>query len=76
MSHPMTRRRFLENSSLLALTSTCVTAFAQSVPRSPFGAQSTAEEVTAGLDLGGMTAVVTDCNSSSITSAISSLETG
>ena len=63
MSHLMTRRRFLENSSLLALASTCVTAFAQSVPRSPFGAQSTAEEVTAGLDLGGMTAVVTGCNS-------------
>src|SRR5690242_19854838 len=30
---------------------------------SAFGAQSTAEEVTAGLDLKGMTAVVTGCNS-------------
>jgi NAD(P)-dependent dehydrogenase (short-subunit alcohol dehydrogenase family) len=32
-------------------------------PRSVFGAQSTAEEVTAGLDLRGKTAVVTGCNS-------------
>jgi NAD(P)-dependent dehydrogenase (short-subunit alcohol dehydrogenase family) len=32
-------------------------------PRSPFGFQSTAEEVTAGLDLTGMTALVTGCNS-------------
>ena len=63
MSDPMTRRRFLENSSLLALASTCGTAFAQSVPRSSFGAESTAEEVTAGLDLSGKTAVVTGCNS-------------
>lgn len=32
-------------------------------PRSLFGARSTAEEVTAGIDLTGMTAVVTGCNS-------------
>lgn len=32
-------------------------------PRSPFGPQSTAEEVTAAIDLSGMTAVVTGCNS-------------
>ena len=32
-------------------------------PRSAFGAESTAEEVTAGLDLSGKTAVVTGCNS-------------
>lgn len=63
MSDPMTRRRFLENSSFIALASACGTAFAQSVPRSSFGAQSTAEEVTAGLDLSGKTAVVTGCNS-------------
>jgi NAD(P)-dependent dehydrogenase (short-subunit alcohol dehydrogenase family) len=31
-------------------------------PRSPYGAQSTAEEVTAGIDLSGMTAVITGCN--------------
>lgn len=63
MSDPMTRRRFLENSSLIAVASACGTAFAQSVPRSSFGAQSTAEEVTAGLDLSGKTAIVTGCNS-------------
>lgn len=32
-------------------------------PDSPFGFGSTAEEVTAGLDLSGMTALVTGCNS-------------
>jgi NAD(P)-dependent dehydrogenase (short-subunit alcohol dehydrogenase family) len=32
-------------------------------PSGPFGADSTAEEVTAGLDLGGRTALVTGCNS-------------
>jgi NAD(P)-dependent dehydrogenase (short-subunit alcohol dehydrogenase family) len=32
-------------------------------PQSAFGAKSTAEEVTAGLDLNGMTALVTGCNS-------------
>jgi hypothetical protein len=32
-------------------------------PRSTFGETSTAEEVTEGLDLSGMTAVVTGCNS-------------
>ncbi len=63
MSDPMTRRRFLENSSVIAVASACGTAFAQSVPRSSFGAQSTAEEVTEGLDLSGKTAVVTGCNS-------------
>ena len=63
MSDLMTRRRFLEHSSLMALASTCGSAFAQTVPRSSFGAASTAEEVTAGLDLSGKTAVVTGCNS-------------
>ncbi|MDX1735453.1 MAG: SDR family NAD(P)-dependent oxidoreductase [Halioglobus sp.] len=32
-------------------------------PRSPFGASSTAEEVTAGLDLSGLTYAITGCNS-------------
>ena len=63
MSDLTTRRRFLENSSLIALASTCGTAFAQSAPRSSFGAESNAEEVTAGLDLSEMTAIVTGCNS-------------
>lgn len=34
-----------------------------SLPVSPFGAQSTGEEVTAGLDLTGQVALVTGCNS-------------
>lgn len=63
MSDLMTRRRVLQNGSLMALASTCRSAFAQAVPRSSFGAESTAEEVTAGLDLSGRTAVVTGCNS-------------
>lgn len=39
-----------------------VSAFAQ-MPRSAFKPESTAEEVTRGLDLGGKVAVVTGCNS-------------
>ncbi len=35
----------------------------QSLPVGPFGAQSTAEEVTLGMDLSGKTALVTGCNS-------------
>ncbi|MGI9307878.1 MAG: SDR family NAD(P)-dependent oxidoreductase [Gammaproteobacteria bacterium] len=35
----------------------------EGVPIGPFGASSTAEEVTEGLDLSGMTALVTGCNS-------------
>lgn len=35
----------------------------EGVPRSPFGANSTAEEVTEGIDLSGMLAVVTGCTS-------------
>jgi NAD(P)-dependent dehydrogenase (short-subunit alcohol dehydrogenase family) len=34
-----------------------------SLPNGPFGEDSTAEEVTSGLDLSGMTALVTGCNS-------------
>lgn len=33
------------------------------LPTGPFGAESTAEEVTAGMDLSGLTAMVTGCNS-------------
>jgi NAD(P)-dependent dehydrogenase (short-subunit alcohol dehydrogenase family) len=35
----------------------------RNVPKSPFGRRSTAEEVTAGLDLSGKTALITGCNS-------------
>lgn len=61
----MKRREFLHGSM--------ATAFALGMPRlllgagqgpvGPFGAKSTAEEVTAGLDLSGKTVVVTGCNS-------------
>lgn len=60
-----TRRRFLAGSAGLALVP-CLPAFAgyaEGVPRSHFGTESTAEEVTAGIDLSGKTALVTGCNS-------------
>ena len=63
MSHNLTRRRLLRNGSYIAAAAACPPAFAQSVTRSRFGAESTAEEVTEGLDLSGKTAVVTGCNS-------------
>jgi NAD(P)-dependent dehydrogenase (short-subunit alcohol dehydrogenase family) len=65
----LTRRRFISSSVALALATRVSALHAQSVsatqsvPRSPFGAESTAEDVTAGLDLSGKTAVVTGCNS-------------
>ena len=36
--------------------------YAEDVPRGPFGSNATAEEVTAGIDLTGKTALVTGCN--------------
>ena len=63
------RRRFLQAALLSAalpraLAAASDPATAEStLPRGPFGRESTAEEVTAGLDLSGMTAVVTGCNS-------------
>lgn len=59
----MDRRRFIGNSTLLALAAYAGRAGAQDVPRSSFGANATAEEVTAGIDLSGKTIVVTGCNS-------------
>jgi len=52
------RRKFLAGLVL----SSALRASAE-MPRSAFSPQSTAEDVTAGLDLNGMTAVVTGCNS-------------
>lgn len=52
------RRRFVAG----IVASAAASAGAET-PRSPFGPLSTAEEVTAGLNLTGMTAVVTGCNS-------------
>lgn len=58
----MNRREFIYGSVLTGI----VTPFESSAavaPQSPFGPLSTAEEVTAGLNLAGMTAVVTGCTS-------------
>ena len=54
----MNRRAFIA-----ALFASCAATARAETPHSAFGAESTAEEVTAGLDLTGMTAVVTGCNS-------------
>lgn len=61
------RRFFLQAAIVSTLTAGFPRAWAGSpnseLPIGPFGASSTAEDVTEGLDLGGMTAVVTGCNS-------------
>lgn len=60
----MNRRQFIRTSSS-ALLAPYLLGYGQTAeaPVSPFGPTSTAEEVTAGLDLSGMTALVTGCNS-------------
>ncbi len=63
MMTTMTRRRFAQAGLLAVCAPVLGKAYPQSAPRSSFGADSTAEEVTAGMDLTGMTAVVTGCNS-------------
>ncbi len=76
MSLSMNRRRFTQGSSALALSGLTLLgngALAQQasqgvagrggVPVNGFGDATTAEEVTAGLDLSGKTALVTGCNS-------------
>ncbi len=64
-TYMLNRRRFLAGSAGLALApySTAFGQYAVDVPRSSFDASSTAEEVTAGIDLMGKTALVTGCNS-------------
>jgi NAD(P)-dependent dehydrogenase (short-subunit alcohol dehydrogenase family) len=58
----MQRRSFLASAALLPLGARLSTSFA-ATPLSKFGPKSTAEEVTANIDLTGMTAIVTGCNS-------------
>lgn len=66
---PLDRRRFLVGASAVAATAVvagCGRAEEQrpaGVPVGPFGAKSTAEEVTAGLDLTGRTILITGANS-------------
>jgi NAD(P)-dependent dehydrogenase (short-subunit alcohol dehydrogenase family) len=57
------RRRFIERSALLTLAAYTGRAAAQDAPRSSFGSDATAEQVTDGLSLAGKTVVVTGCNS-------------
>jgi NAD(P)-dependent dehydrogenase (short-subunit alcohol dehydrogenase family) len=57
------RRKFLQRSALFGLLPGLARSQTQEAPRSPFGARSTAEEVTAGLNLRGKTALITGCNS-------------
>jgi NAD(P)-dependent dehydrogenase (short-subunit alcohol dehydrogenase family) len=65
----MDRRRFIGLSAAIAaapLTTACSGAekiAAPGVPRGPFGEDTTAEEVTDGIDLSGKIAVVTGCTS-------------
>ena len=76
MQNPISRRTLLQASMAAALVLPVprllladVTAYIPAVvgrpipPDSRFGATSTAEDVTAGLDLSGITALVTGCNS-------------
>jgi NAD(P)-dependent dehydrogenase (short-subunit alcohol dehydrogenase family) len=62
---PLNRRHFVGAGLGAALLPAfrAVARYADEVPRSPFGPASTAEEVTAGIDLAGKTALVTGCNS-------------
>ncbi len=71
MSFTLNRRRFTQGSSALAvsglMTRGTETLAQQAdrfgIPPNDFGEDTTAEEVTAGLDLSGKTALVTGCNS-------------
>jgi NAD(P)-dependent dehydrogenase (short-subunit alcohol dehydrogenase family) len=59
----MRRRTFLHGVTLAGLSTQLPMSALANTPLSAFGASSTAEDVTAGLDLRGKTAVVTGCNS-------------
>jgi NAD(P)-dependent dehydrogenase (short-subunit alcohol dehydrogenase family) len=70
MSSQVNRRQFIQAASTVAAVSALPgcgpseeVVRPEGVPVGLFGADSTAEEVTAGLDLSGMTAVVTGANS-------------
>lgn len=59
----MNRRHFVQAGATAVVVNYLPIARSADAPVSPFGATSTAEEVTAGLDLNGKTALVTGCNS-------------
>ena len=67
---PMDRRHFIMGTAAAAVTGSAITSCSsgpverpEGIPVGPFGSKSTAEEVSAGLDLGGKTALVTGSNS-------------
>jgi NAD(P)-dependent dehydrogenase (short-subunit alcohol dehydrogenase family) len=59
----MNRRAFLQRAALAAAATHVALPSLADTPRSSFTRASTAEQVTAGLNLAGKTAVVTGCNS-------------
>ena len=59
----MDRRSFIVKAGAIAALSTIQGRLGAGVPSSPFNATSTAEQVTEGIDLSGLTALVTGCNS-------------
>lgn len=59
----MRRRTFITQAAFAGLVTQLPLATRAATPRSQFVRSSTAEEVTAGLNLAGKTAVVTGCNS-------------
>jgi NAD(P)-dependent dehydrogenase (short-subunit alcohol dehydrogenase family) len=59
----MDRRSFIYQATFAGLASQWPWTASAETPRSPFSRASTAEDVTAGLDLKGKTAVITGCNS-------------
>lgn len=63
MANEMSRRRALQAAGLALLAPLFAKAGSATVPKSRLTPQSTAEEVTEGLDLRGKTIVVTGCNS-------------
>jgi NAD(P)-dependent dehydrogenase (short-subunit alcohol dehydrogenase family) len=70
MTHSLNRREVLLGGAALATVGTTLAGCGRAeiprpegVPLSPFNADSTAEEVTAGMDLSGLTALVTGANS-------------
>jgi len=58
----MNRRNFLQGGTVVSLAPSLLSAACDDVPTSPFGSNSTAHDVTAGLDLTGKTALVTGVN--------------
>lgn len=63
MTSGINRRHFLHAAALAAISPIIPSAHAGRAPQIAYGVQSTAEEVTDGLDLRGKTALITGCNS-------------